>query len=133
MEAVLPQFEVHAAWSLLAAHAMAFAYEFWRATAKVGVSQHDSLKVFVRQGLATYAVAGVIIASLFARLAWAPIAALVFSVCIVLVSIFYYNPKIMLERQPGLIDWIEDLVFTGLHFVATAQLSYALAVRQLQF
>jgi len=41
------------------------------------------------------------------------------------VSIFYYNPKIMLERQPGLIDWFEDLVYTGLLFVAAALLSYA--------
>jgi hypothetical protein len=28
----------------------------------------------------------------------------------ILVSIFYYNPRIMLERRPGIIDWFEDRV-----------------------
>jgi hypothetical protein len=32
----------------------------------------------------------------------------------------------MLERRPALVDWVEDLLFTGLLFVAAAQLSYAL-------
>jgi hypothetical protein len=39
------------------------------------------------------------------------------------VSIFYYNPKIMLKRKPGIIDWVEDLVYTGLLFVAAALLT----------
>jgi hypothetical protein len=30
----------------------------------------------------------------------------------------------MLERRPGIIDWFEDLVFTGLLFVAGALLLY---------
>jgi hypothetical protein len=30
----------------------------------------------------------------------------------------------MLERQPGVVDWIEDLVFTGLLFVAATLLLY---------
>ncbi|MFI7744761.1 hypothetical protein [Kocuria rhizosphaericola] len=33
---------------------------------------------------------------------------------------FYYNPKIMVERKPGIIDWFEGLVYTGLLFVAAA-------------
>jgi hypothetical protein len=43
------------------------------------------------------------------------------------VSIFYYNPRIMLARKPGIIDWFEDLVFTGLLFVAAALLLYAIS------
>lgn len=39
-------------------------------------------------------------------------------------SIFYYNPTIMIERQPGRLDWFEDLVFTGLLFVAAFLLYY---------
>ena len=38
-------------------------------------------------------------------------------------SIFYYNPKMMVERKPGLIDWFEDLVYTGLLFVVAALLT----------
>lgn len=118
----------HAAWTLAAAHAIAFAYELWRATAKAGTSRHDSMKVFVQQGLVTYAVAAGVIAALFAGFAWAAWLGLAFAVAIILVSIFYYNPTIMLERQPGLIDWTEDIAFTGLHFVAAAQLIYALGM-----
>jgi hypothetical protein len=35
----------------------------------------------------------------------------------------------MPARRPGRIDWFEDLVFTGLLFVAAAQLLYELANR----
>jgi hypothetical protein len=47
-------------------------------------------------------------------------------------SVFYYNPVIMLERRPGLIDWIEDLAFTGLLFVAAALLLYEVLGKSLQ-
>jgi hypothetical protein len=61
---------------------------------------------------------------LFSGVAWAAWAGLFFSGVMILVSIFYYNPTIMLERRPGVIDWFEDLVFTGLLFVAAALLLY---------
>lgn len=48
----------------------------------------------------------------------------------ILVSIFYYNPRIMIDRQPGVIDWFEDLVFTGLLFVVVALLLYELRGRE---
>ena len=124
---------IHAAWCLVAAYAMAFAYELWRATAKAGVSRHDSMRVFVQQGLMTYAVAAAVIGSLFAGFSWAPWLGLLFAAAIILVSLFYYNPRVMLERQPGLIDWAEDLAFTGLHFVAVVLLIYEISGGRLQF
>jgi hypothetical protein len=57
---------------------------------------------------------------------------LVLSVVVILVSIFYYNPKIMLERRPGVIDWLEDLVFTGLLFVSATLLLYEIVGKTLQ-
>jgi hypothetical protein len=57
---------------------------------------------------------------------WAAWIGLVFCVVVILVSILYYNPRIMLARRPRLLDWFEDLVFTGLLFVAAAQLIYAI-------
>jgi hypothetical protein len=41
---------------------------------------------------------------------------------LILVSIFYYNPVMMVERDPGFVDWFEDFVYTGLLFVAAALL-----------
>ena len=57
---------------------------------------------------------------LFAGVPFAAWIGLIFAILLILVSVFYYNPKMMLERKPGLIDWFEDLVYTGLLFVAAA-------------
>ncbi len=124
----MPEFHVHAAWTLAAAFAISLVYELYRATVKAGTSKHDTMREFLTIGLGLYTVAGVIIACLFLfrEAAWPVWLGLALSVGMILVSIFYYNPKVMLERHPGLIDWAEDLVFTGLLFVAAAQLGYAL-------
>lgn len=113
----------HAAWILVVTFVLSLAYELYRATIKAGTSRHDSMRAFV-QTLPLYVVAATVIGALFAGVDWAAWAGLFFSGAMILVSIFYYNPAIMLERRPGLIDWFEDLVFTGLLFVATALLLY---------
>jgi ABC-type lipoprotein release transport system permease subunit len=110
---------------------MSLVYEVWRATAKAGTSRHDSMKVFLSQGVVIYVVAGVVIGLLLAGVGAAAWVGLIFSVGGILVSTFYYNPKIMIERQPGIVDWVEDLVFTGLHFVAATLLLYAVLGRTL--
>ncbi len=113
----------HAAWVLTVTFAISVAYELWRATAKAGTSRHDTMSNLV-WGLVLYAVSAAVILALFLDVGWAPWAGLVLSAGWVLNSIFYYNPTIMLERQPGVVDWIEDLVFTGLLFVAATLLLY---------
>jgi len=91
-------------------------YEIWRATAKAGTSEHESPKDLMQQ-LVLYVVAAAVIAALFVQAAWAAWAGLIFSAVMILVSVLYYNPVIMLDRKPGIIDWIEDLLFTSLLFV----------------
>jgi len=49
---------------------------------------------------------------------------LLFSGGAIVASILDYNPTILLERVPGIIDWLEDIVFTELLFVAAALLLY---------
>lgn len=94
-------------------------------------SRHDSMRAFVTQGIAVYVAAAVAVGLLFAGVTGAEWIALVFTVVSILVSIFYYNPTIMPERRPGFVDWIEDLVFTGLLFAAAALLIYEVADRAL--
>lgn len=113
-----------AAWVLLAAFVLSFLYELYRATAKAGTSQHDSMQSFAKNNVAFYVVATVVIALLFAGFEWVPWIALVFLGGAITGSIVYYAPKIMLERAPGLIDWFEGIVFTGLLFVAAGLLLY---------
>lgn len=114
----------HAALALAAAFGISIVYEWWRATAKAGTSRHDTMGGFALQVGVLYLPAGVLIAGLLLGWPWAPVAALVFTTLMILSSVFYYNPVIMMERQPALVDWIEDLVFTGLLFVAAALLGY---------
>jgi hypothetical protein len=116
----------HAAWLLIVAFGLSLIYELYRATWRAGTSRHDSMRAFVVQGIPLYTLAGVVIALLFTGREWAAPVGLIFSVAMICVSIFYYNPRIMLARQPGIIDWFEDLVFTGLLFVAAALLLYAM-------
>lgn len=113
-----------AAWVLVAAFVLSLAYELYRATVKAGTSSHDSAASFVKNNVALYVVAAVVIGLLFAGYAWAPWIGLVFSAVVTAASILYYNPKIMLERNPGMVDWFEDLVFTSLVFLAMALLVY---------
>jgi hypothetical protein len=113
-----------AAWVLVAAFALSLVYELYRATAKAGTSRHDSMSSFAKNNIAFYVVAAIVIAILFAGFEWATWIGLFFSGGSVVASILYYNPKIMMERDPGLIDWFEDVVFTGLLSVSTALLFY---------
>ncbi|HCT75883.1 MAG TPA: hypothetical protein DGG94_14265 [Micromonosporaceae bacterium] len=113
-----------AAWVLTAAFVLSLAYELYRATAKAGTSVHDSMQSFVKNNVALYVVAAAVIFFLFAGFAWAPWVGLIFSAVVIGASILYYNPKLLLERRPGIVDWFEDLVFTGLVFVALALLLY---------
>jgi hypothetical protein len=113
-----------AAWVLVTAFALSIVYELYRATVKRGTSRHDSMQSFVKNNVAFYVIASIVIALLFTGFEWAPWIGLVFSGGAVAASILYYNPKIMMERAPGIIDWFEDIVFTGLLLVAAALLLY---------
>jgi hypothetical protein len=113
----------HAAWVLAITFGFSFAYEVYRATVKAGASRHDSIRALVQQ-LPMYAIAAIVVWGLFAGTRWAPVAGLTFGVIMILVSILYYNPVILPERRPGRLDWIEDLLFTGLLFVAGVLLLY---------
>jgi phosphatidylserine synthase len=112
-----------AAWVLTATFTLSFLYETYRVTFRREVSTHDSPKAY-GQLLPLYVAAAAVIALLFAGHDWAAWIGLTFSVATILVSIFYYNPQVMFDRRPALVDWFEDLVFTGLLFVAAALLIY---------
>ena len=115
--------ETLTAWVMVVAFALSLAYELWRSTAKAGTSRHDSVRAFLIQDLWLYVVAVVVITLLFAGVPFAAWIGLIFAIVLILVSIFYYNPKMMPAREPGLFDWFEDLVYTGLAFVSATLLA----------
>lgn len=114
----------HAAWVLVVCYGVSLVYEVWRAATKSHVSRHDSWGAVGLQLAVLYAPAAVVIGLLFAGVSWAAWLGVAFTALWIVVSIAYYNPVIMAEREPGLIDWAEDLVYTGLLFVAGALLVY---------
>ncbi len=123
--------ETHAAWVMVVGFALSLVYEFWRT--RIGTSRHDSLRVLVTQGLPFYGSAAVVIWLLFAGAGVAAWVGLIYSIILIGVSIFYYNPHTMLERNPGWVDWFEDLVYTGLLFVTAALLAYEVSGATLSF
>ena len=103
--------------------AISLIYELWRVIAKSTVSRHDTRRAFWQEAW-LYVLAAVVIVLLFARSALSPPGSAWSSRSpSSSLSIFYYNPKIMIERKPGVIDWVEDLVYTGLLFVVAALLT----------
>lgn len=106
-----------AAIVLACAFALSLAYAWYRATAEAGTSRHDSKRGFVQQ-VPLYLVATVVIVLLLAAPAWSARVGMTFAVGSIGASIGYDDPRIMLERDPGLLDWVGDLLFTGAPFVA---------------
>ena len=119
--------ETLSAWLMIVAFTLSIVYELWRATAKAGTSRHDSIRAFLILDMWLYVIGAIVIALLLTGVPFAAWVGLIFSALLVLISVFYYNPVMMLERKPGLIDWFEDLVYTGLLFVVVAFLLLGVA------
>lgn len=116
---------VQAGWLLLAAVLISAGYELWRAIARAGVSVHDSMAKWV-QGLPIYLVATVVSALLIIGWQWGPLAGVIVAGGSCLASIFWYGPTVLPTRDPGLIDWVEDRLFTILVGVVFVLLVYEL-------
>lgn len=121
-----PSLAGHAGWLLLVAALISVLYELWRATARAGVSPNDSMAKWI-QGLPVYVVAIVVSVLLIAGWEWASLAGLVVAGGSCLASIFWYGPTVLIERQPGLIDWVEDRLFTMLVAIVFVLLVYEVA------
>ncbi len=115
--------DIYAAWVLSVAFGLSVLYETWRMLARRGVSVHDTPTEWAK-GLIIYVIAGGVIWALFVGLPGAAWLGLLLSVGFILVSTFYYNPVIMRDRRPEAVDWIEDILFTGLLFIAAWLLAF---------
>lgn len=123
---MLENFAGHVALTMAAAFTLSAGYEIYRATCRTGVSPYDSWKSFAGLVAIAYLPAAILIIALLSGTSWSVPAALLFVIASILVSILYYNPKVLPQRRPEIVDWVESLVFTGLLFVAAAMLLYHL-------
>ncbi len=115
--------KIQAAWTLVVTFTLSIIYELWRSIAMTGISEYDNMAAFWALS-PLYIAAAFMIYALFKDYRWASWAGFIFSVVLIFVSIFYYNPQMMMVRQPHLMDWFEDLVYTGLLFTVATMLYY---------
>ncbi len=103
-------------WVLLTTFTLSLGYEVYRATAKAGVSSFDAfnptMAIFY---LVCFAMTFLV--RINKRWFWWLI--LLFTVGLIAIGIFYYDPIILPARHPELIDWFESATYLGLLFIAT--------------
>ena len=112
-------------WLLLGAAVLSAVYELWRAVARTGVMKYDSIRAWL---LSMTAVALEVVVAVLLLVEWesAPHAGLVLAGGLFLLSVFYYGPKVLFERRPGLVDHFEDRVYTALVAIVAVLLGYRL-------
>jgi hypothetical protein len=115
-----------ASWVLITAFTVSALYELFRSTAKAGTSRYDSTRWLLTQGTPFYVIGFGLAVLVRTGWPWVTWTGLLMAVTLIGVSIFYYSPIMLPQRQPGPIDWLEDKLYTGLLFVAVALLLYDL-------
>lgn len=98
---------------MIALTTLSLGYELYRATVMAGVSVHDSMGETLAL-LPVYAMGVVIAARAQAGKRWAARALLGFTGITLAISLLHYNRVVMPARQPGPIDWFEDIAFTAM-------------------
>jgi hypothetical protein len=121
------EFVGQAFWILIVVFIISLLYKLYRVTAKGGASKSDTKRSILTESLPLWGL--IVFSAVLVRtgLIWGVWFGLISSLILIGLSIFYYNPVIMRDRKPGLIDWLEDMVYTGLLFVVVALLGYHLA------
>ena len=98
---------------MIALTSLSFVYELYRATIMAGVSVHDSLESALL--LTPLYAGGIALAVLSDRGRWwATWSVLGFTTICLAISLFHYNRIVMPARDPGLVDWFEDIAFTAM-------------------
>jgi hypothetical protein len=94
---------------------LSLAYEVYRDTVMAGATSFDAFN----PALAIFYVAcfGMTFLARINRrsISWLM---LLFTLGLIAVGMFYYDPEILPARHPGYVDWFESVVYLGLLFIA---------------
>jgi hypothetical protein len=102
-------------WILLAAFTISLCYEVYRDTVMAGATSFDAFN----PALAIFYVACFGMTFLVrVNRRWISWAMLFFTLGLIAVGMFYYDPEILPARHPGYVDWFESVVYLGLLFIA---------------
>lgn len=102
-------------WILLATFTLSLGYEVYRDTVMAGATAFDAfnpaLAIF-------YAVCFGMTLLTRVNQRWVSWVMLLFTLGLIAVGMFYYDPEILPARHPGYADWFESVVYLGLLFIA---------------
>ena len=112
----ISRYHIQAFWILLTTFTLSLGYEVYRDIAKAGVSSFDTfnpaLVIFYLIGFGM-----TVLVRTNQRWAWWLV--LLFTLGLIALGTFYYDPVILPARHPGPLDWFESVAYLGLLFIAT--------------
>ena len=91
---------------LITAFAVSALYELFRSTAKADTSRYDSTRWVLNQGTPFYAIGFGLAVLVRTGWPWVTWTGLLVAVALIGVSILYYSPIVLPQRQPGPLDWL---------------------------
>lgn len=110
----ISRYHRQAFWFLLTALSLSLGYELYRVIAKAGVSSYDTFN----PALLLFYLMGFGMAALIrSNRRWAWWLVLLFTLVLIAMGTFYYDPIVLLARHPDLIDWCESGAYLGLLWV----------------
>jgi hypothetical protein len=111
----ISNYHIQTFWALVATFTLSLSYEVYRDIAKAGVSSFDAfnsaLAIF-------YLVCFGMTFLVRTNQRWAWWCMLLFTLGLIALGTFYYDPVILPARHPGPIDWFESVAYLGLLFIA---------------
>lgn len=117
------------AWLLGIAFGLSLLYELYRALVQTGITEWDSMRYLLRRQPPFYIIGFATTVLVALGFSWAVWLALILSIAVIGVGIFYYGPKILMVRHPRAVDWAENSIFGGIFFaVAILSINYLLGI-----
>lgn len=110
------RYHIQVFWILLTAFILSLGYEVYRATVKAEVSSFD---VFTPTTAIFYLICFGMTMLVRINKLWFWWLILLFTLGLIAIGIFYYDPVILPARHPEFIDWFESVTYLGLLFIAT--------------
>ena len=112
----ISRYHIQAFWILLTTFTLSLGYEVYREISKASVSSFDTfnpaLVIFYLLGFGM-----TVLVRTNQRWAWWLV--LLFTLGLIALGTFYYDPVILPARHPGPLDWFESVAYLGLLFIAT--------------
>lgn len=111
----ISRYHLQAFWILLTTFTLSLGYEVYRDIARAGVSSFDTFHPAL---VLFYLISFGMTVLVRTNRRWAWWLVLLFTLGLIALGTFYYDPVILPARHPGLLDWFESVAYLGLLCIA---------------